>query len=164
MKQTIQTLDGLHLHLVIDQPQTKPKAILVIAHGMSDHSGTYADFAKTMNNNHVAVYRFDQRGHGQSDGRDSIHISSYFEMVEDLRLVIEKAKADNPNTPVFVMGHSMGGHISALYGTKYPQDVDGFIFAAAVLRYNQMLYGYLPRPEPADSFFNAFELIQKNLN
>ncbi|WP_258403874.1 alpha/beta hydrolase [Moraxella ovis] len=115
----------------------------------------FGEFAKTMNQNGIAVYRFDHRGHGKSDGRDSIHIKSYFEMVEDLRLVVQKAKAQYPNTPVLVLGYSMGGHISALYGAKYPDDVNGFILAAGVLRYNQMNFVYLPRPEPKDSFVSG---------
>lgn len=127
----------------------------MISHGVASHSGVFNDFAKTMNNNAIAVYRFDHRGHGKSDGRDKIHIKSYFEMVEDLRLVVKKAKQENPNTPIFVLGHSMGGHISALYGTKYPNEVDGFILAAGVLRYNQMNFGYLPSPEPKDNFVSG---------
>lgn len=162
--QTIKTLDGLNLHLQKDMPNTKPKAVVVISHGLASHSGVFGDFAKTMNANDIAVYRFDHRGHRKSDGRDSIHINSYFEMVEDLRLVVEKAKQENPNTPVFVLGHSMGGHITALFGTKYPQGADGFILAAGVLRYNQMNFGYLPRPEPKDSFVNGFEAAHKTLN
>ncbi|HDV7283919.1 TPA: lysophospholipase [Mannheimia haemolytica] len=151
----IHTLDGLKLHLQKDLPNSKPKAVVVVSHGLASHSGVFGDFAKTMNQNGIAVYRFDHRGHGKSDGRDSIHINSYFEMVEDLRLVVEKAKKENPNTPVFVLGHSMGGHIAALYGTKYPKGADGFILAAGVLRYNQMNFGHLPRPEAPDSFVSG---------
>ncbi|MEG9545070.1 lysophospholipase [Mannheimia sp. HC-2023] len=153
--QKIKTLDGLNLHLQKDIPTARPKAVVVISHGLASHSGVFGDFAKTLNQNDIAVYRFDHRGHGKSDGRDSIHIKSYFEMVEDLRLVVQKAKSKHPNTPVFVLGHSMGGHISALYGTKYPHDVNGFILAAGVLRYNQMNFGHLPRPEPKDSFVSG---------
>lgn len=153
--QQIKTQDGLNLHLQKDILNARPKAVVVISHGLASHSGVFGDFAKTMNQNGIAVYRFDHRGHGKSGGRDSIHIKSYFEMVEDLRLVVEKAKKENPNTPVFVLGHSMGGHISALYGTKYPHEVNGFILAAGVLRYNQMNFGHLPRPEPAGSFVSG---------
>lgn len=149
---TFKTADGLNLYLQKDIPAQAPKAVLVIAHGLASHSGVFGDFSRVMNDNGIAVYRFDQRGHGKSDGRDSIHIKSYFEMVEDLRLVVQKARREYPAAPVFVMGHSMGGHISALYGTKYPAEADGFILAAGVLRYNQMNFGHLPRPEPADSF------------
>lgn len=107
--QKIKTLDGLNLHLQKDIPNTAPKAVVVISHGLASHSGVFDDFAKTMNASDIAVYRFDHRGHGKSDGRDSIHIKSYFQMVEDLRLVVKKAKSDYPNTPIFVLGHSMGG-------------------------------------------------------
>lgn len=162
--QKIKTLDGLNLHLQKDIPNARPKVVVVISHGLASHSGVFGDFAKTLNASDIAVYRFDHRGHGKSDGRDSIHIKSYFEMVEDLRLVVQKAKAEHPNMPVFVLGHSMGGHISALYGTKYPHDVNGFILAAGVLRYNQMNFGHLPRPEAPDSFVNGFEVAHKTLN
>ncbi|PTI39392.1 alpha/beta hydrolase [Staphylococcus succinus] len=153
--------DGLKLYLNKDYPHNLPKAVLVISHGLAVHSHQFVDFAKTMNNNDVAVYRFDARGHGKSDGRDKIHLNSYFEMVEDLRLVVEKAKIENPNIPIFVMGHSMGGHITALYTTKYPQAVDGVILAGAVLRYSQLNLDDLPRPEPADSFVNGIEIMHK---
>lgn len=153
--QMIQTKDNLSLFLQKDIPASKPQAILIISHGLASHSGVFSDIAKKMNDNHIAVYRFDQRGHGKSDGRDQIHIKSYFEMVDDLRQVVQKAKQENPNIPIFVMGHSMGGHITALYSTKYPQEVDGVILAAGLLRYNQMNFGYLPRPEPEGSFISG---------
>lgn len=151
----VKTKDGLNLFLTKDMPQTKPKAILVISHGLASHSGVFGDMAKQMNANDIAVYRFDHRGHGKSDGRDKIHINSYFEMADDLDMMIAKAKRENPNTPIFVLGHSMGGHIAALSGTRTPNQADGYILAAGVLRYNQMNFGYLPRPEPADSFVSG---------
>lgn len=157
--QKIKTQDGLNLRLTKDYPNAKPKAILVIAHGLASHSGVFSEMAKTMTNNNIAVYRFDQRGHGKSDGRDSIHINSYFEMVDDLRRVVQKAKQENPNTPIFVLGHSMGGHITALYATKYPNETNGVILAAGVLRYHQMNFGYLPRPEPKDSFVSGMVTV-----
>lgn len=153
--------DGLKLYLNKDYPHNLPKAVLVISHGLAVHSHHFLDFAKTMNSNDIAIYRFDARGHGKSEGRDKIHLNSYFEMVEDLRLVVEKAKIENPNLPIFVMGHSMGGHITALYTTKYPQAVDGVILAGAVLRYSQLNLDDLPRPEPADSFVNGVEIMHK---
>ena len=45
--QKIRTLDGLNLHLKKDLPSTKPKAVLVISHGLASHSGVFGDMAKT---------------------------------------------------------------------------------------------------------------------
>ncbi|SUT85957.1 alpha/beta hydrolase fold protein [Actinobacillus ureae] len=153
--QTVKTQDGLTLQLTKDYPDNPSKAVLVISHGLASHSGVFGNFAEQMTNNDIAIYRFDARGHGKSDGRDKIHINSYFEMVEDLRQIVQKAKQENPNAPLFVMGHSMGGHITALYATKYPNETNGVILAAGVLRYHQMNFGYLPRPEPKDSFVSG---------
>ena len=91
-----------------------------------------------MNNHDIAVYRFDARGHGKSDGRDKIHLNSYFEMVEDLRLVVEKSKTENPNLPIFVMGHSMVENITALFTPQNMQSADGVILAGAGVRFNQL--------------------------
>ena len=67
--------------------------------------------------------------------------------------------------PVYVLGHSMGGHVSALYGTKYPGEASGFILCAGVLRYHFMNFGWLPRPEdpeaeisPVDAAYGTLHL------
>lgn len=148
----VSTQDGLSLHLVKDIPATEARAVVVISHGLASHSGVFARFAERLNKEGVAVYRFDHRAHGKSAGRDSLHIKSYFEMADDLGLIIRKAKAELPSLPVFVLGHSMGGHIAALTGTREPGLADGYIMAAGVLRYNFMNFGSLPRAERPDSF------------
>ena len=65
-------------------------------------------------------------------------------MVEDLKIIIDLAKKENPNVPVFTMGHSMGGHVNALFGTKYPNQVKGIIIASGLLKDNFHLFGDIP--------------------
>lgn len=151
-EERVSTRDGLSLHLTKDIPTTKVKAVVVISHGLASHSGVFARFAQRLGKEGIAVYRFDHRAHGKSEGRDSLHIKSYFEMADDLEDMIQKAKAEQPGVPVYVLGHSMGGHIAALTGTRKPGLADGYILAAGVLRYNFMNFGTLPRAECPDSF------------
>lgn len=160
----IKGYDGIKLYLNRSFAKEDSKAVLVISHGLAVHSGFFDDFTKEANEKNITVYRYDHRGHGRSEGRDTAHIKSYFEMVEDLKIIMDLAKKENPNVPIFLMGHSMGGYISALYGTKYPKETNGIILAAALLRYSQFDLNKLPRPEPADSLVDGWKIINEMLN
>ncbi len=142
--------DGTKLYLKRDLPAGEPRAMLVIVHGLANHHGLYDDFVVPFRENGVAVYRYDARGHGRSEGRRG-YVKSYWEMVDDLRAVVALAKSEHPGVPVYVLGHSMGGHVSALCGTKYPGEASGYILCAGVLRYHFMNFGWLPRPEDPES-------------
>lgn len=67
-------------------------------------------------------------------------------------------------SPSSYWGHSMGGHVSALYGTKYPNEVRGIILAAGVLRYNFMNFGWLPRPEAPEEYINTIDAAYGTLH
>lgn len=76
-----------------------------------------------------------------------------FELVEDLRVVVNLAKKENPNLPIFLIGHSMGGHTCALFGTKYPNQVKGIVLCAAVLKDILHLFGDLPIKEDKEKYY-----------
>lgn len=159
----VTTYDGIKLRLSKDYPHTQAKAVLIIAHGLSNHLGLYDNFTKDLNKSSIAIYRYDHRGHGLSEGKRG-YVKSFFEMVDDMDVIVKKAKTENPKLPVFILGHSMGGHVSALYGTKNPGKVDGYILAAGVLRYHQMNMGWLPRPEDPESYISVIEATHGTLN
>lgn len=165
-KQTIEMVPsngGIKLRLSKDYPKESPKAVLIVAHGLSNHLGLYDQFAKDLNKEKIAIHRYDHRGHGLSGGKRG-YVKSFFEMVDDMDVIVKKAKAENPKLPIFILGHSMGGHVAALYGTKYPGNVDGYILAAGVLRYHQMNFGYLPRPEDPESYISVIKAAHGTLN
>lgn len=162
-KEMIETHDGLKLYLSRDCASANPKAILIILHGLANHHALYDGFVPAFTKQNITVYRYDARGHGKSEGKRG-YINSYWEMAEDLRVVVSLAKQENPGVPVFVLGHSMGGHVSALYGTKYPNEVRGIILAAGVLRYNFMNFGWLPRPEAPEEYINTIDAAYGTLH
>lgn len=159
----ISTWDGIKLHLSRDYPNDSPKAVMIILHGLANHLGLYDNFVIPFLEHDIAVYRYDARGHGKSEGKRG-YLNSFWEMVDDLRVIVSLAKEENPWLPVFVLGHSMGGHVAALYGTKYPDEVRGIISAAGVLRYNFMNFGWLPRPESPDSYINIIDAAYGTLH
>jgi alpha-beta hydrolase superfamily lysophospholipase len=112
----------------------KPQAIVHIVHGISEHSGRYAHFAKALNEVNFTVYASDLRGHGQTAG--SIENIGYFAdnngwelLVQDVIDLTLDIKSTHPNAPVFILGHSMGSFITRNVAFKEPQLADGFILS-----------------------------------
>jgi alpha-beta hydrolase superfamily lysophospholipase len=110
----------------------KPKALLLIAHGMAEHVGRYDDFARFMVKKGYAVYGNDHLGHGKTarpedrgwfgekDGRLNV--------VEDMRTLLRTARGDFPGLKVLLLGHSMGSFIARLFCMRYSAEIDGAIF------------------------------------
>ncbi|KAL8133276.1 uncharacterized protein LOC141712458 [Apium graveolens] len=88
----------------------KLRGLVVLLHGLNEHSGRYSDFAKQLNVNGYKVYGMDWIGHGGSDGLHAyVHSLDY--AVMDLKLFIGKVLAENPGLPCFCFGHSTGAAI-----------------------------------------------------
>lgn len=150
VEKMIPSFDGTKLYFRKDVPES-PRAVIVIAHGLHEHLGRYDHFAEKLNETGIATYRYDQRGHGRSEG-PRVFFHNYDEIVDDLNVVVETALRENPGLPVFVFGHSMGGFAATLFGTKYPKKANGIILSGAMTRYNKPTMGKLPIDEPADTY------------
>ena len=86
------------------------RAVIMIAHGMEEHSGRYAHFAGFLNAQGFVVAMNDHAGHGES-----IIIPGYFArkdgwncLVSDLDALRDELHQEYPDLPFFVMGHSLG--------------------------------------------------------
>ncbi len=113
-------------------PEERPKAILLIAHGLAEHSGRYKNLADYFVSRSYGVYALDHRGHGKSDGT-RIYVDRFDDYITDLRTFHELIQKGNPETKVFLIGHSMGGTIAVAYSIKYQQDLTGLITSGASL-------------------------------
>ena len=110
-------------------PETEPRAVVVIAHGVSEHGGRYRYVVETLVPAGFAVYAIDHRGHGRSSGtRAQIDRISY--VVADLDVLIDRARAEHPGKPVFLLGHSMGGCVALAYALEHQDKLDGLALSA----------------------------------
>ncbi|WP_195270577.1 alpha/beta hydrolase [Eubacterium sp. 1001713B170207_170306_E7] len=132
--QMIQADDGLKLYMTTDAPE-QPRAVVIITHGMCEHSGRYAFVAGKLFDCGLKVYRYDLRGHGKSEGERGFY-STPDAITEDLRRVVDIAAAENPGLRLFLLGYSMGGFAVADFCTKYPDRADGAILFDAATRDN----------------------------
>jgi alpha-beta hydrolase superfamily lysophospholipase len=105
---------------------------MCIAHGVGEHSGCYETFATYFAAHGAAVYAQDHRGFGRSGGRRG-HISRYEQAVNDLKLLVERARSAYPSLPLILVGHSMGGTLALLFALHHPDLLDYAIFSAPAL-------------------------------
>lgn len=88
----------------------KVRGLVVLLHGLNEHSGRYTTFAKQLNANGFKVYGMDWIGHGGSDGLHA-YVHSLDDAVADMKSFVDKVLADNPGLPCFCFGHSTGAAI-----------------------------------------------------
>jgi len=107
-------------------PQESPHAVLLIVHGFSDHSGRYQPIVDSLLPRNIAIYSYDQRGHGRSPGQRG-HIDDFAAFRDDLLTLTHLVANQQPDIPLFLLGQSMGGLIVLDFGLHYPQEVNGII-------------------------------------
>ena len=126
------TPDGLSLFEQRWLPDQDPRAVVVIVHGLHEHSGRYATLAGDLNRHGYAVYTMDLRGHGRSDG-DRALVRSFDDYLADVEALLARVRKQQPGKDVFLFGHSMGGAIVAMLGIVRPPRVRGLILSAPPL-------------------------------
>ena len=105
----------------------EPRAVLLLAHGLAEHSGRYGDFASFFADAGIATYALDFPGHGRSDGKRG-HIRDFQEYTDTLGALLSLAREAHPDIPLVLFGHSMGGLIAADFLLQHQSE-----FVAAVL-------------------------------
>ncbi len=123
--------DGTNIFLTRN-PTDRPKAAIIIVHGICEHLGRYNYTTSRFNEWGYSVYRFDLRGHGRSGGQRG-YVESYELFIEDTDLIVSAAKQENPGLPIFLLGHSMGGFISVAYGIKHQDRLSGLIHSGSAV-------------------------------
>lgn len=119
--------DGTHMFLSIYRPDNdKPRALLIVLHGLGSHAGDFRDLGKHFADLGLAVFIPDMRGFGHYSGLKG-HVMSFDEYVEDIQNLVMYVKDKYLNNIVFLFGASMGGLNAVRYVTKYPKEIDGMI-------------------------------------
>jgi alpha-beta hydrolase superfamily lysophospholipase len=96
------------------EPDTQARAVVLLIHGLGEHSGRYAHVAAHLTQRGFAVYALDHYGHGKSDGHAGF-VERFGVYLDGVDALLEKAGAEHPSLPVLLLGHSMGGLIAATW-------------------------------------------------
>jgi acylglycerol lipase len=122
--------DGLALYAQRWRPAAgEPRGVVVIHHGLADHSDRYAGFAEQLVRAGYAVWAFDMRGHGRSAGVRA-QIDRIDDLLDDLDAFLAVVRAGEPGRPIVLYGHSLGGLATALYAIERHPGVAGVVLAA----------------------------------
>jgi len=109
-------------------PESPPRAVLLVVHGLGEHCGRYAGLAGYFVSLGYAVYGFDHIGHGRSGGERQ-HVECLEELTDTLGEFCGKVRQWRGGVPLFLLGHSMGGLI-AVYHLLAGGEAAGAIFSA----------------------------------
>jgi len=123
---------GVELYYQRWRADGPPKAVLPIVHGYGEHSGRYGNVVDWFVPRGYSVYAFDLRGHGRSPGKQG-ELRDFGDYREDVRAFLDLVHEAEPERPVFLMGHSMGGLIVLNYVLHDPSGLDGVVASGPVL-------------------------------
>jgi len=111
-----------------------PRALVLISHGASEHSGRYDRFARALNVSGFAAVALDQRGHGRTGlatGAGVMGPGGGRAVIDDLHELRTAAESNiGPDVPVFLFGHSMGSLIALAYLTHHADGLAGSVLCA----------------------------------
>lgn len=98
------------IKLFVDCWQGNPGTgrVLLIVHGMGEHSGRYRHFPHFLSDTFERIYAMDQRGHGRSGGLRG-YAPSFDTLLEDLKNVVREIESRERGKKIFLFAHSFGG-------------------------------------------------------
>ena len=151
----IKQKDGYITRLTHFSSPKRPKASILILHGMAEHQNRYTNFAQFLSDLGFDVYIYDHRGHGTDKKLNQL---GYFASNKGSQLVIDDAihvsnyiDQNNRCSKFFLFGHSMGSLIARniiqtydkyngviLSGTTHPSGLvirSGLILATIIKKF-----------------------------
>ncbi|KAJ5570054.1 uncharacterized protein N7459_009484 [Penicillium hispanicum] len=107
--------DGVQLYTKTWKPHTPPRAILAFVHGFSDHCNAYPELFSALASSAIEVRAFDQRGCGRTvqHPQDRGNMGPTSQVLADIHSFL--LAIPQHTTPLFLMGHSMGGGEALTY-------------------------------------------------
>jgi len=122
----------------------KAKGVVLITHGIAEHSGRYAHVAQSLVEGGYTVVSFDLRGHGKSSGKRNF-VKSFQGYLNDHQEVLDRTLKTYPDLPLFLFGHSMGGGIVTLFTIERNPQVKGVLLSAASVKVSDDISPFLQK-------------------
>ncbi len=116
------------------------RAVVLISHGLGEHSGRYEHVAAAFNATGLHVFALDHLGHGQSPGKRAF-VNRFSELTDGVAELRAHIAQEFPSMPVYLVGHSLGGLIAASTVLGAAKDYAGLLMTGPALG--------VPTPPPA---------------
>ena len=116
-------------------PAAPLKAIVLLAHGMAEHSARYERLAQQLCEQGYGVYAPDLRGHGKTAENGTLgHFADddgWCKVVGDLASLNQHIGQQHPGVPILLIGHSMGSYIAQAYLLHHSASLNGAILSGS---------------------------------
>ena len=112
------------IHFCRWTPEGEPIAVFQIIHGIAEFVERYDGFARYLNSLGILVVAEDHMGHGKSingQGVRGYFHGGWFAAVEDSMTLLKQTKAEFPDLPYILFGHSMGSFMARTILCRYPE-------------------------------------------
>jgi acylglycerol lipase len=114
-------------------PEGDIKAVLLVVHGLGEHSGRYGNVVNHLVPLGYAVYGLDHIGHGKSEGDREV-VQSFQDYTDTLAVFHNLVQEGQAGKPIFILGHSMGGLIACDYLLDHQADFRGAVISAPTIK------------------------------
>jgi alpha-beta hydrolase superfamily lysophospholipase len=114
-------------------PEGESRAVLLIVHGLAEHSGRYMSVVNHFVPLGYAVYGVDHVGHGKSSGT-RVYVERFEDYTETLKIYFDMVRHWQPDKPIFLVGHSMGGLIGADYLLSHQPELTGAVLSGPAVK------------------------------
>jgi acylglycerol lipase len=156
------------IHHVAWLPAAEARVVVVFCHGgFGEHLGLYEALARRLTADGVAVHALDAIGHGLSDGSRDLMLS-WDEYVDDARTLVGLARAQHPDRPLVLMGHSGGALAALLLAQRSPGLADALVLSAPPARplpwVEAAFEAEVEAPDPAQMFSTHPEYLHALLH
>ena len=136
---TFKDEDNIEIFVYKWEPDTSPKAVIQIIHGLAEHAKRYTHVAEVLCNEGFVCYANDQRGHGLTAGdlteatleghAGVLGENGWEKVVNGIHQLSEIIKKENPNLPLFLLGHSWGAFLAQDYIQQWGNELKGCILS-----------------------------------
>jgi len=114
----------------------RPAALVYLVHGLAEHVARYDSFAMALNQAGFMVAGHDQRGHGRTARESGIlgHFGDrggWTAMVGDAAAGVSAWRAERPELPLILFGHSMGSFVVQQALWSWPDRFDGAVLSGS---------------------------------
>jgi len=131
--------DGIEIFVYKWEPETEPKAAVQILHGLVEHAKRYERLAEALCKEGYVCYANDHPGHGLTAGDLTeatlkghggvLGPSGWRGVVNNVHELSNIIKKENPNLPLFLLGHSWGAMLAQDYIQDWGNEIKGCILS-----------------------------------
>jgi len=126
------------------ESERKDTAVIILP-GKSESYIKYAELIYDLKSPGMSFFLMDHRGMGFSerlleDSQDKVFVENFDDYTNDLKKFMEKVVVRERYKNLFLISHSMGGTVAALYLESFPCDFNGAVFASPMMKLNTGIF------------------------